>query len=99
LIRANRKDANHWRLVAELRTLGASVQDTSRVGSGCPDVFVGYEGRWHAVEIKVPKKRRLEHSQIQWAASTRGCYHVIRLTTEVHEMIQDWADGKYETCK
>lgn len=93
IIRANRKDHNHWRIVAEFRTLGCSVQDTSRVGSGCPDVYVGYDGVHHAVEIKVPKKGRVEHSQVQWAAATKGCWHLVKTVEDVHALVQSWAEG------
>lgn len=91
MIRANRRDQNHWRIVAEFRTLGCSVQDTSRVGDGCPDVYVGYLGRHHGVEIKRPKKGRVEHTQIRWAATTKGCWHLVKTVEDVHELVNVWA--------
>lgn len=98
MIRANRKDANHWRIVAEFRSLGATVQDTSKVGSGCPDVFVGFLGRHHGVEIKVPKKGRVLHSQVQWAAATKGCWHEVRTLEDVQALIAFWYLAGFSNC-
>ena len=39
----NRTDANHQEIVAALQTIGATVQDLSQVGAGCPDILVGYK--------------------------------------------------------
>lgn len=98
MIRANRRDQNHWRIVSEFQTLGCSVDDTSRMGNGFPDIVVGYRGRFHAVEIKVPKKGRVLHSQTQWAASTRGCWHLVKELSDVHELIERWAKMDDTPC-
>jgi hypothetical protein len=99
LIRANRKDANHWSLVAEFHSLGVSFQDTSRVGGGCPDGFAGFRGQHHAIEFKMPKKGRVLHSQRMWAASTKGCWHEIRTVDDVHKAVKDWTMDEYYTCE
>lgn len=62
-------------------------------------MFVGFDCRWHAVEIKIPKKGRLQHTQVMWAAATKGCYHVIKTTEDVIELIEDWKSGNYALCQ
>lgn len=99
MIRANRRDQNHWRLVSEFRTLGCSVQDTSRVGDGCPDIYVGFLGRHHGVEIKRPKKGRVEHTQVQWAAATKGCWHLVRTPEDVQMLVTAWTQIGEHPCQ
>ena len=50
--RAAKKDDNHNEIVQYLEKAGCLVLDLSRVGEGCPDLFIGYRGRLYLVEIK-----------------------------------------------
>ena len=50
--RAAKVDDNHREIVRALRDCGATVQDLSPVGAGCPDILVGWQGRNHLIEIK-----------------------------------------------
>lgn len=69
-------DANHAEIVAGLRACGVSVLDTSAVGSGCPDIIAGVNGRTYLVEIKNPAtkygRKGLNANQSEWAAAWRG---------------------------
>ena len=46
------KDSNHDAIVRELRQCGASVLETHALGSGAPDLIVGYQGVTALIEIK-----------------------------------------------
>jgi hypothetical protein len=50
--RAARVDANQAEIVQALRQVGAFVFDCSRVGSGFPDLFVGFRGQAYLLECK-----------------------------------------------
>ena len=52
----HRIDDNQEGIVAALREAGATVQSTAAVGSGCPDLIVGYEGRNFLLEVKDGEK-------------------------------------------
>ena len=47
-----RTDSNQAAIVLELRKLGYSVQMLHTVGSGCPDIVVGHDGKNYLFEIK-----------------------------------------------
>lgn len=65
---ARKVDDNHGVIVRTLRGLGAYVIDCAHVGSGFPDLLVGWRGRWTLVEVKdgakSPSRRRLTADQI-----------------------------------
>jgi len=60
---ARRTDGNHAAILRVMREAGAWVVDTSRVGSGFPDVMVWHRGTIHLCEIKdgslSPSRRKL----------------------------------------
>ena len=68
--RAARTDANQSAIINALRGVGASVQDLSRVGQGCPDLLVGFRGRNWLLEVKDGSKnasdRKLTSDQMTW---------------------------------
>jgi len=68
---AKRTDANQTEICAALRKVGATVQDLSRVGGGCPDLLVGYRGENYLMEVKV-KTGRLRQSQIEFQKTWDG---------------------------
>lgn len=79
--RAAKTDANQTDIVATLRKIGATVQPLHGVGSGCPDLLVGYRGadgvaRNYLVEVKdgakPPSARKLTPDQVEWHIAWRG---------------------------
>ncbi len=74
--RRRKTDANHAQIMGVLRAMGASVEDLSAVGKGCPDLLVGAYGRDVLCEVKdgdkVPSARKLRPSQTEFAATWRG---------------------------
>lgn len=71
-----RTDANQETIIAALRSSGATVQPLSAVGSGCPDILVGFRGQDHLMEIKNPnvslRDQRLTKDEAAWHNSWRG---------------------------
>lgn len=86
-----RKDSNHKEVVAMFRELGATVLDTAQLGSGAPDIIVGYNGKNVLVEIKdgslPPSKRKLTEDEMQFHAMWKGHIVVINDLKEVIELI------------
>lgn len=76
-----RTDSNHAEIVKAFRDIGASVQDLSRVGQGCPDLLVGFRGLCFLVEIKdgskVPSRRELTVAQREWHMRWAGQVAVV----------------------
>lgn len=74
--RAAKVDANQTDIVAALRKIGATVQPLHGVGSGCPDLLVGYRGVNYAIELKdgakPPSARKLTPDQVEWHIAWRG---------------------------
>ena len=72
----SRVDGNQKELTQQLRDFGCTVVVLSNVGSGCPDLLVGYRGRNYLMEVKDPsasaKDRRLRPSQQEFFDSWRG---------------------------
>lgn len=79
--RAARVDANQAEIVAALRKLGATVQPLHTIGSGCPDLLVGFQGRNALFEVKDGNKprsaRALTGDEMEWIAEWRGSVHVV----------------------
>lgn len=87
-------DDNQAEIVAAFRSLGAIVQLLHAVGSGCPDLLVGYCGRNILVEVKdgakPPSKRKLTPAQVKWHASWRGeSPHVVSSVDEAIEVLRN----------
>lgn len=74
--RAARTDANQAEIVAMLRSMGATVCDTSQLGGGYPDLTIGYMGKTFHAEVKdgskPPSKRKLTPDQEEWIKAWRG---------------------------
>ena len=47
-----RTDKNHVEIMWALRSVGASVYSTHRVGQGYPDLTVGFRGKNYLIEVK-----------------------------------------------
>ena len=72
-----RVDKNQQQIVSALRKLGCSVAITSDVGSGFPDVIVGYNGRNYLIEIKSSKgklRKSQEDFRDKWVGQWAVCY-------------------------
>ena len=74
--RAARTDRNHSEVVEALRRCGATVQSLAAVGSGVPDLLVGFRGQTLLVEVKdgsrSPSERKLTPDQVEWHDAWRG---------------------------
>lgn len=87
--RAARVDANQNEIVRALRDMGASVAITSMVGSGFPDIVVGYQGRNYLIEIKdgskPPSKRKLTPDEQEFFDTWRG---TVFITNDINETLE-----------
>ena len=84
--RASRVDANHSRVIAAMRQIGAVVTDLSRCGGGVPDTLVSFRGKWWCFEIKdglkPPSARDLTDDQELWIAAQRAPVYVVKSEQE-----------------
>ena len=71
-----RKDNNQTEIVEGLRARGFSVEITSNVADGFPDIVVGWNGRTYLMEIK-SKGGKLTPEQIKWHDAWQGHKSVI----------------------
>lgn len=89
--RAARIDANQQEIVKALQQLGASVAPLSTVGSGMPDLLVGYRGKNFLLEVKdgskVPSARTLTPDQIAWHAAWKGDTRVVYSIDEAIKVV------------
>jgi len=76
-------DANQSEIVAALRKVGASVQDLSSVGGGCPDLLVAFRGFNVLLEVKnTAGLNRVGDAQRDWIKDWRGPVVIVRTVTE-----------------
>ena len=79
--RAAKVDDNQPEIIAALRKIGATVQPLHSVGSGCPDLLVGFRGANFALEIKdgskPPSARKLTQDQVDWHGGWKGQVAVV----------------------
>lgn len=84
-------DANQPSIVGYLRAIGASVTPLHRVGQGCPDLAVGYQGVNYLIEVKdgdkPPSKRALTDPQKAWHSAWRGQVGIANNIEEALEII------------
>ena len=86
-------DANQNEIVKELRRVGAFVQSLANIGKGCPDLLVGYMGKWHLLEVKDSKKtpsaRELTPDEVEWIlkAAKSGPVHVVETVAQAMRVI------------
>lgn len=96
--RAAKVDANHAAIVRRFREIGATVQDLSAVGKGCPDLLVGYHGVNVLVEIKdgekVPSARKLTADQVTWHAKWSGQVDVCSSVEDAQNLVIRLATGR-----
>jgi hypothetical protein len=81
LRRAAKVDANQADVVSALRKVGASVTPIHMVGSGCPDLLVGFRGRTVVMEVKdgakPPSARKLTDDEAVWFGNWKGEAYVV----------------------
>lgn len=98
IARANRVDGNQKLIVELLRRLGASVLLLSRVGDGCPDILVGYNGMNALVEIKdgskSPSGQKLTLRESQFHEMWLGHICVVRHEGEALELFYAMRDSR-----
>ena len=86
-----RIDANHSQIVRELRQMGATVLSLANIGSGCPDLLVGWRGKNVALEIKdptqPPSKRRLTDDEKAFHLAWQGQVAVVETTEEALKIL------------
>jgi hypothetical protein len=84
-------DANQPELVRYLRALGMSVTVTSAVGSGFPDLAVGFRGVTVLVEVKDGAKNAsaqvLTAAQREWFGGWAGCAVVASTKEEAAQAV------------
>lgn len=93
--RRARIDSNHATIVTAFRDAGASVLSLASVGSGCPDLLVGFRSRNYLVEVKdgsrPPSERRLTPDQELFHFRWRGQVVVVDSVDRALELLQKWS--------
>lgn len=85
-------DENQKEIVASFRAFGFSVQDLTRVGSGVPDLIIGYGGKTWPVEVVGPDKLLrfppdgLSPNQVKWAEEWRGTTFSVKSVEEAEQL-------------
>ena len=84
-------DANQAQIVKYIRNAGATVQSIASVGSGCPDIIVGYRGKNWLFEIKdgsrPPSQQKLTSDEELWHEICRGQVAVVNHAMQALEII------------
>lgn len=80
-MRICRTDANQAEITAALRKAGCSVTPTHTIGSGFPDLVVGYKNNNFLMEIKdgakPPSARELTKDEKKFHIEWRGTVHIV----------------------
>jgi hypothetical protein len=89
---ARKVDSNHGEVVNALRKVGASVQSLAKVGGGCPDLAVGFNGVNYLLEVKDGKagdKRQRQPNSLQreWYMHWQGRVDVVTSVEEALAII------------
>ena len=86
-----KKDRNHAEIIAALRAAGASVADTAALGSGFPDIVVGFRGKNHLMEIKdgflCKSRKLLTDDEKNFVTFWRGKYSVVENVNQALKVI------------
>ncbi len=86
-------DSNQPAIVRYLRDRGASVTLLHRVGQGCPDLLVGWQGRNLLMECKVPKSNgtragKDRPEQVAWRATWKGQAFTVRTPFDCERVLR-----------
>jgi hypothetical protein len=86
-----KKDDNQREIERALIALGASVTDTSTIGSGFVDLVVGFRGQNFLLEIKdgskVPSKRKLTPQEELWHLLWCGSSHIVESVDDAIKVV------------
>src|SRR5512139_2927673 len=95
--RAAKIDANQPEIVDGLEAIGCSVQSLAAVGSGCPDLLVGFRGANVLLELKVPGEK-LNAAQKPWHAQWKGRAYVVWTLQQAIEVVTHYTRGRNEAA-
>lgn len=84
---AYRVDANQPAIVKALRDAGATVVHLHMVGSGCPDILVGYRGVNYLMEIKRTPRSHLTPDEVEFLSNWRGAMWIVTSPEQAVEII------------
>ncbi len=79
-------DQNQAEIVGTLRAVGASVCSLASVGSGCPDLLVGFRHMTYLLEVK-GRRGRLTADECEWHLGWRGQCAVVRSVEDALQVI------------
>ena len=90
--RRARTDANQKEIIEQLRSIaGISVFPTHQLGSGFPDIAVGYRGRNFFFEIKnpdlYPSERRLTEDEVKFFERWQGQVDEVLYVEDILEVL------------
>lgn len=88
-----RVDSNQKVIVKSLRQIpGVSVAVTSMIGSGFPDLVIGYKGKNYLIELKDGDKpesaQKLTLDEIEFDAKWKGQYAVCNSIDEILKLVK-----------
>jgi len=83
---AARVDANQHAIVKAMRQRDARVHSLHRVGQGCPDLLVGFQGRNLLMEVKT-EDGTLTDSEARWHELWRGTVHIVRTAHDALDIL------------
>ena len=78
---SHRTDGNHAEIVKALRGIGASVLDIHDLGSGAPDLVVGFRAINLLLEVKdgrlPPSRKKLTPDELKFFDEWRGAVYIV----------------------
>ena len=92
--RAAKVDRNQAEIVEIFEKYGFSVQRAQAMGSGFPDLILGFGGRNYLVEVKdwqrPPSERKLNDLQREWHDAWRGQVCVVETAGDAVKLAEEW---------
>lgn len=86
IMRHGKPDGNQAEIVKALRGLGCSVDITSGVGKGFPDLAVGRNGVTLLLEVK-DTGNKLDAEQVIWHNKYKGAVEIVRTIGDAIEAV------------
>lgn len=88
----HRKDTNQNAIEKALMQIGASVQSLHMIGSGCPDLLVGFRGTNFLLEVKdgdkPPSERKLTADEQTWHDTWNGAVFIVYSVLDAINLLQ-----------
>ena len=85
-LRAKKVDKNQKELCDYAKSIGVSVCYLHAVGSGVPDIILGYDGINYLCEIKT-QTGKLNELQVKWFEDWSGQCTVIRTKEDIRNLV------------